>query len=221
MTQAATLREEREGGHGLSAWRAVTQAAVCGLAVGAVAQLLDQGSGAIHELGGGTAFWVTIGFVLTRLTAHAWTSRDRAAWACVVAAAYLFAWLLAYHALYAILDHAPAVVVWEEARRFVAAVAPACVILGLVATASLREGLVGDICLALPLGWSLPAAASAAHQGWSYALVMTVPMLLAGLTPLLLARDRRWRGATVVGTALASVLVVYLLYSPILDVLNR
>jgi len=220
MSRPASATLERDDGRGLSAGRAVAQAAVAGLAMGAVAQLCSQGGEAARELGASTAVWVTVGFVLTWLTARAWTGRDRAAWACVIAAGYLFAWLLAYHALFAILDHVPNSAVWGEAQRFVAAVAPACLILGLVATASLRDSIVGDICLAVPLGWSLPEVVLAARDGWTYALVVGVPTLLAGLAPLLLARDRRGRVSTVVIAALATGLVVYLLSSTVLGVLN-
>ena len=212
---------ERQEAGALSAPRAITLAAGGGLAAGALAQLLSQAGGAVRALGAGTAIWVTIGLALAMLIARGWRGRDRTAWACAAAGVYLLAWLLAYHALYALLDQPPLVGVWREAQHFVATVAPACLVLGFIATRALREGRLGDVCLALPLGWSLAETLYAAQRGPGIALVVGVPTILVALLPLLLVRDRRKRASTLVLGAAASTAVVYLLFSPVLGILNR
>ncbi len=215
MTRTATGALAAAPERGAGASRALAIAIVAGLPAGATAQLLGYAGGAPWYLGAGMAFWVTLGFLVTRRTAQVWAGRDRTAWACVVMAAYLFTWLLAYHVLYALLEHAPAVVVWDETRLWVAAVAPACAVLGVAATLSLRQGLAGDVCMALPLGWSLPEVVLAVQHGWSSALVAGLPTLLAGMAPLYVARTRRRRWSTVIVVALAGGLVLYVLFSPI------
>ncbi len=194
----------------VSSWTPVAQAALYGALAGVAAQLLREVPyEPASALGGGWAIWVTLGYVTTRHTSRIWRGRDRAAWACVVAAAYLFAWLFAYHALFGLRWGLPLADAWLEARRWVVAVAPACAALGLIATGSLREGLLGDVCLALPLGWSVPEAASGLQNGGGYVAAVTMPTLAVAALVLITARERRWNGRTLVVATLASGAVFY------------
>ena len=199
--------------NGVAGLIALGAAALLGLGVGVLAQVLrESDSEAVSTLGGGTALWVTIGFLLARRVARTWQGPDRPAWACVAVAAYLLAWLLGYHALFAVHEHLPGDAAWVEARYWVAAVTPACIVIGLAATWSLRPGLLGDVSLALPLGWSLPEAYLGIERGWTFAAVVAVPTIVAGLTAVAVARDRRRNAVTITFAALAIGLVGYLAY---------
>ena len=202
---------------GLPALLAAT--VLIGVGFGAVAQLFTSSGSALQALGMSTAPWVTVGFVLASIVARRWTGRDRALWMCVLVALYLYGWLLAYHCLYALIEDVPAATVWAESRLWVAAVAPACLALGYVAVGSLRSGVVGDVCLAAPLAWSLPEAVGAAYTGWSQVLLVTVPLLLAAAAPLI-TRDRRWNPTIIVITALLGGAALMVVSAPVMRVLN-
>lgn len=176
-------------------------ASLVGVAAGVVAQLLVTTGGAISSFGAATAPWVAIGFIYILQAARRWSGRDRPPWMCVVAAAYLFGWLVAYHVLYGALERPPVATVWAESRLWVAAVAPACVTLGCLAVGSLRPGTLGDACLAAPLAWSLPESVAAVHSSVAQVVLFTVPTLLIAVIPLATAR-RRWSPTTVTITAL-------------------
>jgi len=77
-------------------------------------------------------------------------------------------------------------------RYWLAAVAPACLVLGYIATESLRKDLLGDICLALPLGWSLSEIYSNARLDAAHIAVVSIPTFLVASLPLLALRRRRW-----------------------------
>lgn len=203
---------------GLPALLAAT--VLIGVGFGAAAQLLTSSGPALQALGMSTAPWVTVGFVFASIVARRWTGRDRAPWMCVLVALYLYGWLLAYHCLYALIENVPAATVWAESRLWVAAVAPACLALGYVAVGSLRSGVVGDVCLAAPLAWSLPEAVGAAYTGWSQALLMTAPLLLVAAAPLVITRDRRWNPTIIVITALLGEAALMVVSAPVMRVLN-
>lgn len=195
---------------------AVVGLGCAGALTGLIAQYLRQKSGAddaFMALGGSTAIWVSIGFLLARQTASARPARDRVAWVSVASAAYLFAWLIAYHALLGHRDHLDFAQVWPQMRYWVAAVAPACLVLGYIATESLRKDLLGDICLALPLGWSLSEIYSSARAGGAHIAVVSFPTLLVASLPLLALRRRpKWALLAVAVTVLAIGLPFHLLY---------
>jgi len=201
----------------LSVWLFVAGMAGAGALVGLLAQVLRQNtktfSGAFMDLGASTAIWLTIGFLLARWIAQTRPPRDRIAWISVVLAAYLFAWLIAYHTLWGIREQLDFAQVWPQMRFWIAAVAPVCVALGLVAVFSLRKDWLGDACLIVPIGWSLRDAYFYGHQGVSEIVVVAIPTLLAALIPAATARRRRWRPLVVAATLLLSGAVFYLLMS--------
>lgn len=212
-TQAQTQTIERRP---LSIWLAIVGLGCAGAITGLIAQHLRQKIGAdeaFMALGGSTAIWVSIGFLLARQTASTRPARDRVAWVSVAAAAYLFAWLIAYHMLLGHRDHLDFAQVWPQMRYWVAAVAPACLVLGYIATESLRKDLLGDICLALPLGWSLSEIYSSARVGGSHIAVVSLPTLLVASLPLLALRRRpKWSLLVVAVTVLLVGVPFHLLY---------
>jgi len=211
-TQTQTQTIERRQ---MPLWLAIAGLGCAGALTGLIAQYLRQKPGAndaFMALGGSTAIWVSIGFVLARQIASARPARDRIAWVSV-AAAYLFAWLIAYHALLGHRDRLDFAQVWPQMRYWLAAVAPACLVLGYIATESLRKDLLGDICLALPLGWSLSEIYSSFRVGGSHIAVVSLPTLLVASLPLLALRRRpKWSLLVTVVTVLAIGLPFHLLY---------
>lgn len=180
--------------------------AVCvlaGLAMGVVAKLLgEEGNRALLSLAAGTAIWLGIGFILVSELNRRWEVTHRLLWSWVLVAAYLYAWLLTYHLTDLLVSGASGWTVWSESRIWVACVAPACVVLGSLATRSLNTGALSEACLAVPLAWSLPEVVTAIHHGWSYALIAGVPILAVACVPLYRERSRLRRPSVIVVTAM-------------------
>lgn len=216
--QRGTARSDPVPSIGLPALIA-TSAAVGGVA-GCIAQLLASSDEAVAPLGASTAPWVVVGFVLTHMAARRWTDRDLVPRMCVVSATYLYGWLFAYHLLYWAIQGSPGMTVWAESRYWVAAVAPACVIIGWLAVGSLRRDVIGDVCLGAPIAWSLPEAAAAAQDGWSQVLLFMLPTLLIAVTPLIVARGRRWDPTVVVLTALPGAAALTFVLPPVTQLLS-
>ena len=212
MIEAQAKTASRES---FSIWLAIAGTACAGALIGLVAQLLRQSYGAhdaFMDLGRSTAVWVTIGFLTARWIARASPARDRIAWVSVVVAAYLFAWLITYHTLFGFREHLEFAHVWPQMRYWLAAVAPACIAIGFIATESLRRDWLGDICLALPLGWSLSEIYSGARLGGAHIAVVTLPTLLVASLPLLALRRRKRSLLVVAVTVLAIGVPFYLLF---------
>lgn len=184
-----------------------------GLVVGLIAKLLGEaGNQALGSLGTGMAIWLGIGFIMVSELTRKWQVANGLWWTCALVATYLYAWLLAYHLTYLLLDSAPGWTVWGESRLWVAAVAPSCVVLGILATCSLKTGHLAEVCLAIPIAWSLPEVVSAVHHGWSYALIVGAPTLAVAVVPLFRARLRVRHPVTIVATAMlgGALLVLFL-----------
>lgn len=196
-----------------------TSAAVGGVA-GCIAQLLASSGEAVSPLGASTAPWVVVGFVLALTAARRRTERDLVPRMCVVSATYLYGWLFAYHLLYWAIQGPPGMTVWAESRYWVAAVAPACVILGVLAVGSLRRDVIGDVCLGVPIALSLPEAVGAAQHGWSQVLLFALPTLLVAVTPLIVVRGRRWNPTVVFLTALLGGAALTFVMPPVTRLLN-
>jgi hypothetical protein len=206
----------------LSVWLAIAGTACAGALVGLIAQILRQLNGAndaFMALGGSTAIWVAIGFLLVRQTASALPARDWIAWVSVTAAAYLFAWLIAYNTLFGIRERLDFAQVWPQMRYWLAAVAPLCVAIGFIATESRHKDLLGDICLALPLGWSLSEIYSNARLGTAHIAVVSIPTLLVASLPLLALRRRKW-SLLIVAVAVLAIGVPFHLLFPHLSLDN-
>lgn len=204
---------------GLTQWWKVDAqgvALLAGVLFGLVAQVLRQIVGPLMDIGAATAPWVTIGFVIavwaTRKSSPLRNAGRTGAW---VMATYLFAWLIAYHGLFAVRESVGFAAAWREAAPWLVVAGPASLVLGFVAARSHRRGLLGDLCLASPIAWSMPEVIHNAHQGWSAGGTVAVAIAAVALVPLVVAARRDVR---LVRVALASVLLggVALALSPIL-----
>jgi hypothetical protein len=188
-----------------------------GVLLGLTAQVLRQILGPLMDLGAATAPWVTIGFVIAVwATRRSFSLRNAAAIGAGVMAAYLFAWLLSYHGLFAVRESVGLAAAWREAAPWLVAAGPACLVLGAIAALSHRRGLLGDVCLASPIAWSLPEIIHSSSQGWSAGAAVGVVIAVVALLPLVVAARREVRLARVV---FASVLLgcVALALAPILS----
>jgi hypothetical protein len=58
--------------------------------------------------------------------------------------------------------------------------------LGLVAAFPHKRGFLGDVCLALPIVWSLPEVIGSLRQGWSASATVAFPIATLAMLPLLL-----------------------------------
>lgn len=99
-------------------------------------------------------------------------------------AAYLLAWLLSYHGLFALRESVGLFAGWREALPWLVLAAPVCPVLGFVAALSHKSGILGDVCLALPIAWSLPEVIDSLAQGRSYSAIVGVPTVALALLPL-------------------------------------
>jgi hypothetical protein len=199
-------------------WKADAQAVALftGVLLGLVAQVLRQISGPLMDIGAATAPWVTMGFVIAVwATRAAWPLRSAGRTGAGVMAAYLFAWLFAYHSLYAVRESVGFAAAWREAAPWLVVAGPAALVLGFVAARSHRRGLQGDACLASPIAWSLPEVIHSSQQGWSAGGTVAVVIAAVAFVPLVVAARRDVR---LVRVALASALLggVALALSPIL-----
>ncbi len=207
--------EERSGAvaaEAISTWLVVVCMAGIGTLVGLGAQLLRQDGGAYMTLGAGAALWITIGFLLVMWAARRWSGPEGVAWASVAAAAYLYAWLIAYHVLFGRREHLAFAQVWPQVRFWIAAVAPACITIGFVARSCLKEGRLGDVCLGFPLGWSLPEVFLSARLGGSYITIVVLPIFLTGVIPLIVMRGRRWNPLLTAVAVIVSTGAFYFLH---------
>lgn len=204
---------------GLTQWWKVDAqgvALLAGVLFGLVAQVLRQIGGPLMDIGAATAPWVTIGFVIavwaTRKSSPLRTAGRTGAW---VMATYLFAWLIAYHGLFAVRESVGFAAAWREAAPWLVVAGPASLVLGYVAARSHRRGLLGDACLAAPIAWSVPEVIHNSQEGWSAGGTVAVLIAAVALVPLMVAARRDVR---LVGVALASVVLgaVALAVSPIL-----
>ena len=198
-------------------WRVDVEVAalLAGVFFGLVAQVLRQIVGPLMDIGAATAPWVTLGFAIAVwATRKSGSLRDRSKLGIGVMALYLFAWLLAYHALFAVREAVGFGAAWREAAPWLVLAGPACVLLGVVAALSHRPGLLGDVCLAAPIAWSVPEIIKS-WQGWSAGETVAVAIAVLAFLPLVVAARRDVRLTRV---AFASVLLggVALALAPIL-----
>lgn len=204
---------------GLTRWWKVDAqgvALLAGVLLGLVAQVLRQIVGPLMDIGAATAPWVTIGFVIavwaTRRIRPLRAAGRTGAW---VTATYLFAWLVAYHSLFAVRESVGFGAAWREAAPWLVVAGPASLVLGFVAARSHARGLLGDLCLAAPIAWSAPEVIHSSQQGWSAGGTLALVIAAVALVPLVVAARRDVR---LVRVALASVLLggVALALSPVL-----
>ena len=161
-----------------------------GLLLGLSAQFLRQIDGPLTTLGGAIAPWLTVGFSVAVWATRGRTFRAGSGIAIATMAAYLVAWLFAYHATFAIREAATPAGAWREAAPWVLIAAPVSVVLGIVAAITHREGALGDAAVALPVAWSIPEIALFVTGGPPHVIVAALPTSLVALSPLLVV-DRR------------------------------
>jgi hypothetical protein len=164
-----------------------TTAVALGIALGLVAQVLRQVPGQTMEFGAATAPWLSIGFA-----AAVWAARWRAAGSTLFA--YLVAWLVAYHLLFALGQSVPIAAAVREASPWLVLAVPVCVVLAPLARRARASGVLADLCLALPLAWSIPEVFENAQRG---DLVVAICIALLGLTPIAASQRRDVRLLTV------------------------
>jgi hypothetical protein len=190
-------------------------ALLAGVLFGLIAQVLRQIVGPLMDIGAATAPWVTIGFVVAVWATRKTRPRRNAGRAGAgVMATYLFAWLIAYHGLFAVRESVGFAAAWREAVPWLVVAGPASIVLGFVAALSHRRGLLGDVCLASPIAWSMPEVIHSSQDGWSAGGIVVVVVAAVSLLPLAVAARRDVR---LVRVAFASVLLggVALALSPV------
>ena len=165
-------------------------AAAAGVAAGAAAQVLRQDVGVLAYLGGGTAFWLTMGFLVARHAARGRPLSDGSVWAWAALAMYLMAWLTAYCAVFGFDESAGFAGAFVHERPFVVAIPIAGLVIGIIAAESWRLGWLGDACIVVPLAWSLPEAFRSFTYGWQYFLVAGLPTLAIAVVPIASRRRR-------------------------------
>jgi hypothetical protein len=122
---------------------------LAGLLFGVTAQFLRQIAGPLMDVGAGTAPWVTIGFVLAVwATRRSRSLRNAGVLGVETMAAYLLAWFLSYHVLFALRESVGLFAAWREALPWLVFLGPVCLVLGVVATLSHKSGILGDVCRA-------------------------------------------------------------------------
>lgn len=185
--------------------------ALClGLLAGTAAQMLRQGVGPTASLGGATAPWVTLGFIVGLLTVRRRSLADGTVWAAAVIATYLLAWLASYHALFMVREAVSLGAVWHEAHYWMVALAPASVGLGVVAACAARGGWLGDACLGLPIAWSAPEIVTGVAKGPAYVVVLSLPAAVLAVIPVLVCWRRHPRLLAVASVAAVAGTVVAL-----------
>jgi hypothetical protein len=178
---------------------------LAGLLFGVTAQFLRQIESPLMDVGAGIAPWVTIGFVLAVwATRRSRSLRNASVLGVETMAAYVLAWLLSYHVLFALRESVELSAAWREALPWLVFVGPVCLVLGVVAALSHKSGILGDVCLALPIAWSLPEVIDSSKQGWSYGAVVAIPVAALAVFPLVAAGRR---DVSVVTVVFASVML--------------
>jgi len=157
-------------------------ACAAGAVSGTLASVLRLGPSAIGGLAGGIAVWATIDFLVAR------TARSRSH-AMAVGVIYLAVWLVSYYAAQRVLVAGTSTRVLGAAVPWLVLLVPGGCLLGLVAEESTRPGRLGDVCLVLPLGWSVPEALREVRLGPAFVAEAIVTMLVAAV-PLVLERRR-------------------------------
>ena len=174
-----------------STGRLLALVALAGVLLGISAQLLRQVDGPAMALGGATAPWLTVGFLLAMVgTRHSASTGEARGRAITTLAIYLVAWLAAYHATFSVRELIKVSEAWREAAPWFLLTGPVAVVLGVGAARSHRGGIVGDVCLALPMAWSMPEIITNlgpdqtytnSGPNWAYAVIVALPIAVLAL----------------------------------------
>jgi hypothetical protein len=159
---------------------------LAGVLLGVLAQLLRQVEGSAMALGGATAPWLTIGFLIAVLASRQRDSfRAASGHGVATAAVYLLTWLASYHATFAIRESVTQAAAWREAAPWLLLAGPVSAALGVAAAVTHKEGALGDLCLALPVAWSMPEVLLFLWQGWVHVIVVALPTVILAFSPFL------------------------------------
>lgn len=186
---------------GPAGWPVFVAAIASGIVAGAVAQILRQINDPLMDLGGGTAVWLSIGFLAAQTAACARSLRPGIWRAALAMALFLAFWLLTYCLVFGLRDTAGFTAMFRDERPFEIATLPASAVIGLIAALSVRPGLLGSACLAAPVAWSVPEVLRSVvadsseywvlNAGrWQFALAVGLPTLLVAFVPMVRARKR-------------------------------
>jgi hypothetical protein len=149
---------------------------LAGALLGLFAQFLRQIPLALMYLGGSAAPWITAGFLLSVSASRGVpTTRDAISVAAGTVATYLVAWLVSYHLLFVLRESVSMAVGWRQAAPWLVVSIPASLSLGAIAALSHKHGILGDVCLAVPIAWSLPEFIGGLKQGWLAGTAIVVP----------------------------------------------
>jgi hypothetical protein len=131
-------------------------------------------------------------------------------------AAYLLTWLVWYHLLFVLRENVSLADGWKEAAPWLIAAVPASPILGTLAALSHKHGLLGDVCLAAPIAWSLPEALAILKEGWLVSAAVVFPVaVFAALLIRMAADERRVRAVTLLAAAITLGTLGDALYSAV------
>jgi hypothetical protein len=194
---------------GSCAATALLTLALVGALIGAAAQLLRQGRGAVAALGASTAPWTSIGFLLAVRLVRARPFAERAVRGGMAMGSYLVGWLVTYHGLFAVRESVGLEVGWQQARPWLAAAVPVSAGVGLVVAASREGGRISEVCLAAPIGWSLPEIVGGVDRGWAYAALVSLPAAFLASIPALAMVGRGFSLVVVLCSSLGFGVVAY------------
>jgi hypothetical protein len=192
---------------------------VIGACCGVLAQLIRQINGPLMTLGASTAPWITVGFLLAAFVSNKGKTPARSIIIGIVTTYfYLVMWLFFYHLLFILQENLLIEDgLWEAVPWLILAL-PVCPILGIIAAMVNKSGMIGDICLAIPIIWSLPEALIGIgtlkdgfiYGGWLNGFVIAIPVaILVTLLIRTTIAERRVNTATLLVTVvLLGILVV-------------
>jgi hypothetical protein len=185
--------------------------ALAAFVLGVTAQLLRQVQEPFMALGAATAPWLTIGFLVAIwVTRQSAPIRRASGLGVATMAIYLFVWLLTYHVTFALRESVGLGAGWREAAPWLLVAVPASVVLGIAAAVANRGGLLGDICVAFPIAWSIPEIVANWKLDWLYAMVVVLPTAVLAVSPPLVVRRR---DVKVVRVAVAAILLAIICLS--------
>lgn len=194
--------------------RFIAKTFLLGAALGILAQFLRQLPEPWMSLGAAAAPWVMVAFAM-----GIWASsgdgpnHEKILWATGAIEAYLFAWLVSYHATFAVRESATIAGAWRQAWPYLLASVPASLALGGIGTFSHKGGILGDLCLAVPIAWTVPeAVGDMRYGGWSVASVVVPVAVLLILSAYAMTKERYVNGPALCGYALGMAALGMVLY---------
>lgn len=177
-------------------------ASLAGVILGVLAQFIRQVPGALMSLGASIAPWVMVGFLLAFSASRGTRTPSKAILVATgTVAVYLLTWLVSYHLLFVLHESVSLAAGWRQAAPWLVAAVPASPILGTIAALSHKRGILGDVCLAVPIAWSLPESLKSLTEGWLVGTAIMTPVaLFAAMLIHMAINERRVRAITLLAT---------------------